>query len=116
MNIALLILPDGTYIVSETNQLEYEPRVHLTNPYQVSGSSRLTLKRWPSYTNDTDILLHSEALLTVCEANQSLLDLYVKKVGVTPKELTKTPEPVMLSEDNQEDLLDDEYEPRYIEE
>ena len=122
MNLALVLLRNGTALVSEIDQLEYEPKVHLTNPHTVSGKTKLSLTRWPEYAVDTHILLRSEELLTVCELEDRVVKSYLNKVGKTEADLQSTPEPAMLNEEAsttlpQEDLLyDDEYEPRYVEE
>ena len=80
----------------------------------ISGQSKLTLKPWPDYTDDEHILLTSDTLLTVCEPTEVVRDAYLKKIGKTLEELTSSPEPVMLTED--ETVPDGEdYEPRYVE-
>ena len=120
MNLALVLLRNGTALVSEIDQLEYEPKVHLTNPHTVSGKTKLTLTRWPEYATDTHILLRSEELLTVCELEERVVKSYLTKVGKTEADLQSDPEPVMLNEEvtnaPQEEFYDDEYEPRYVEE
>ena len=114
MNLALVILKNGLNLVSEMEELEYEPKVHLVCPYELSGKTKLTLSRFPQYTDDEHILLKSEELLTVCEPTQQVTDLYLKKIGKTLEELAPEPRPVILTEDT---ILDDEeYEPRYVEE
>ena len=98
-----------------------EPRVHLIQPYIVGGKTKLTLTRWPDYTNDENILIHSENLLTVCDPTEKLTELYLTKIGKSIEDMTKDPDRVLLNEG--ENILDpltspmynDEYEPRYIE-
>ena len=120
MNLALVVLRNGTSLVSEIERLEYEPAVHLTNPHTVSGKSKLTLSRWPEYAVDTHILLRSDELLTVCELEERVVKSYLTKVGKTEEDLRSEPEPAMLTEEAtvtpEEELFDDEYEPRYVEE
>ena len=107
--------------MSQIDEIPAEPRVHLVQPFVVGGKSKITLTRWPEHTDDIDILLHSESLLTVCDPTKELADLYLKKVGKSAEEITKDPDRVMLNEG--ENVLDeltspmynDEYEPRYIE-
>ena len=114
MNLALVILRNGVTLVSEMEELEYEPKVHLVCPYEVGGKTKVTLSRFPQHTEDEHILLRSEELLTVCEPTQAIVDKYLKKVGKTLEELKPEPKPVILTEDT---ILDDEeYEPRYTEE
>ena len=113
MNIVLFLLKDGTYVVGQSEIMEYEPRVHLTNPFSLSGKTKVTLTKWPLYTDEIDILLNSDAVLTDCTATQDILDTYLKKIGKTLKDLNPEPKSVGLNEDT---ILDDEeYEPRYTE-
>ena len=120
MNISLLLLKTGEYIISRVEELEYEPKVHLILPYLVSGASKPTLSVWPKYTEDEHILLHSENLLTVCTPKLEVRNAYMKKVGITEEQLKASQKPVILNEqDLEQDLIDredDGYEPRYVEE
>ena len=122
MQLSLILLkhPDLS-LVAQTEEMPAEPRVHLIQPYVVSGKTKLTLTRWPDHTDDEDILLHSDSLLTVCDPSEKLAELYLEKVGKTVEDMTKEPDRVMLNEgENVFDELtspmyNDEYEPRYIE-
>ena len=118
MSLALVLLRNGTSLVSQIDQLEYEPKVHLTNPHTISGKAKLTLNRWPEYATDTHILLRSEELLTVCELEERVVKSYLNKLGLTEADLQPAPQPAMLTEEatpEQEDMYEDEYEPRYVE-
>ena len=50
MNISLILLRTGEYLVSQVEELQYEPKVHLTSPYLVSGKTKVTLSVWPHCT------------------------------------------------------------------
>ena len=101
--------------MSQTEQLEYEPKVHLVDPYEVTGTKAVTLKVWPLHTDDNHILLQSDTLLTVCEPSIKIRQAYLKKIGKTEDDFKPDPVPVLLNED--ENVPDDEdYEPRYVEE
>lgn len=122
MQLSLILLKhQNLSLVSLTDEMPAEPRVHLVQPYVVGGKTKLTLTPWPDHTNDVDILLHSESLLTVCDPTEELAELYLKKIGKTIEEINKDPDRVLLNEG--ENVLDqltspmynDEYEPRYIE-
>ena len=122
MQLSLILLKNPNLsLVAQTEEMPAEPRVHLVQPYVVSGKTKLTLTRWPDYTDDEDILLHSDSLLTVCDPSENLAKLYLEKVGKTVEDMTKEPDRVMLNEgENVFDELtspmyNDEYEPRYIE-
>ena len=114
MNLALIILKTGQTLIAQTDQLDYEPKVHLLNPMLVTGKTNLSLQKWPEYTDDKHVLLQSDTLLTVCEPNDKLTQSYIKKVGITKESLTTPDKRVTLTEDTND--TEDEYEPRYIEE
>jgi len=114
----LLILKNGQVLISESEEMDYEPKVHLIRPYEVSGKTKVTLTPWPSYTSDTDILLRSDDLLTVCEPEKSLLEIYLKKIGKTIKDYEEKIEEEKVLLNEQEELPNgdfDEYEPMYTE-
>ena len=119
MNLALILLKTGQTLIADHEMLDYEPKVHLISPYEVTGKTKVVLSSWPSHANDQHILLRSEDLLTVCEPADGIVKSYLKKVGKTEADLKVTPQPVILNEEVQEQIPfdDDEvYEPRYIEE
>ena len=101
MQVSLFILKNGIEVVSLSDQLEYEPKVHLVNPCTISGTTKVTLKRWPVYAKDEHVLLRSDDLLTVCEATDDLFKAYVKKFKIKQEDLTPESEPVMLNEEQQ---------------
>ena len=112
MRTALLVLSDGTALITYTDELDYEPKVHCWKPHLISGKTKVVLSSWPAHTNDTNVLLHSSSLLTVCDPTTEVLAAYVKKVGQPPRDKTK--EKVLLQEN--ESVPDgDDYEPDYIE-
>lgn len=125
MQLSLVILQNGLEIVAQTTQLDYEPSCHMVSPCTVSGTTKVTLKRWPAHTDDEHILLRSEDLLTVCEPSEQLAAAYMKKFKLTAGDfeetLTEDQEPVMLTEEEQRPDIasvpdfDDDYEPRYEE-
>lgn len=127
MQLSLVITKSGLEVVSQTTQLDYEPSCHMVNPCTISGTTKITLKRWPAHTDDEHILLRSEDLLTVCEPSEKLAEAYMKKFKLTAEDfeeaLTEGQEPVMLNEHQEPQLPDiesvpdfeDGYEPRYEE-
>ena len=115
--VALLILNQGLTLVSLCEQLDYEPSVHLLDPHVVSGKTKLTLTRWPDYTNDSHVLLKSDALLTICEPSDEVRQAYLKKMKLTEEDLMPKPQRTILQEEEQiPELPEDEYEPQYVEE
>lgn len=119
MNLSLILLKSGEYLISQTEQMDYEPAVHLVNPYSIGGKTKPVLTRWPSYTTDTHILFNSDQLFTMCEPTDAIRDAYLKKIGKTLEDLQpKEPSKIMLQENETliDETLDEEYEPQYIEE
>lgn len=122
MQLTLLILKDQTTLIAQSEQLEYEPKVHLKRPYVVAGKSKVTLTAWPEHSSDQHILLHSDSLLTVCDPSPSVQAMYLKRIGKTLEDFKPEPQPELLQEDEQlptgqfDTYEDDEYEPRYQEE
>ena len=116
--VALLILKDSSLpLISLTEQLDYEPSVHLLSPHVVSGKTKIVLTPWPEYTDDQHILLKSDALLTICEPSEAVRNAYLKKMNLTEQDLLPKPQRVILSEEEQvPELPEDEYEPPYVEE
>ena len=117
MQLLLLLLKSGQTLISLSDQLPEEPRVHLREPYEVGGKTKLTLSPWPPYTDEKDILLSSDTLLTVVEPQDKLRDVYLAKIGKTlediqPKEEDKV---LLTEEENVPEYVDENYEPLYIE-
>ena len=107
-------------LIALSDQLDYEPKVHLYKPHIISGEKAIVMRPWPSpvFTDDRDILLHSDSLLTVAEPNPEIVKKYLKKIGLTLEDIKpKEDEKVLLNEDEQlpEDTWVDDYEPNYDE-
>lgn len=121
MIVTLLLLNSGEYLISQAEQLDYEPRCHLQQPYQVDGYAPFRLTTWPKYTNEEDILLHTEAIKTLCEPTPELLEKYLETIGKTLEEI-EAQTPRLLTEEDLEELAEKDYpldkngEVMYIEE
>lgn len=117
MDILLVILKCGITLISESENLDYEPKVHLINPHTISGKTRVVLTPWPEHCKDDSILLNSENLLTVCEPTDEIVKAYLKKVGKTEEDLNSTTRPVILNEEIQDQIPfdDEDTEPHYVE-
>ena len=119
MNLALILLKTGQTLIADHEMLDYEPKVHLISPYEVTGKTKAVLSAWPAHANDQHILLRSEDLLTVCEPADGIVKSYLNKVGKTEADLKVVERPVILNEEVQDQIPfddDEDYEPRYIEE
>lgn len=115
MQLNLLLLKNGTYVMAQVEQMEYEPAVHLFQPFEVTGKTKITFTKWPQWSKDEHVLFNSEELFTIVEPNDELINAYLKKVGKTLEDFApKEPEKIMLQEN--ETLIDNDYDPDYIEE
>ena len=112
MQLNLLLLKSGEYIMAQVEQMEYEPAVHLYQPYVVGGKTNITFTKWPFWSKDEHVLFNSEELFTIVEPEDRLVTAYLKKVGKKLEDFApKVPEQVMLNEE--EDVY---VEPEYLEE
>ncbi len=119
MDLSTLVLKTGQVLVSQIEELDYEPKVHLIRPYLVSGKTKLVLTPWPDYIEDTHILLSSDSLLTAGSPTPKVRKAYLDKIGKTEEDLKPKSKSVILNEEDQFSPLldeDDEYEPEYVEE
>ena len=116
MELSIIVLKSGITLVSLVEQMDYEPAVHMFRPHTFSGKTKIVLTPWPEQSTDEHVLINTDSLLTICEPTDVIRKVYEGKVKNAPKELTKESEPVILNEDNNlDDLIDDDYEPRYQE-
>ena len=74
MEVMIVVLKNGTHLVSKVEQLDEEPACHLQEPYQVKDDGTLT--PWPLWTLDQDILLYSETLATIVEPTDEIRKKY----------------------------------------
>ena len=116
MDLAIVVLKTGQTLIAATDQLEYEPKVHLVCPCTISGKTKVMLQRWPEHTPDEHILLQSDILLTMCEPTDAIAEAFTKKFRKQIAEAEKKAEPVVLNEENIPTEPEDDYEPRYVEE
>ena len=118
MNLSLILLKQGLTLIAQTEELDYEPKCHISKAFTVSGKTKLTLTPWPEYTEDEHILIHSDNLLTVCEPTEALRKAYMTKTKLTLEDLKPKPQRAILNEEDQlpPPPVEDEYEPDYIEE
>ena len=84
---------------------------------EVGGKTKITLTRWPQYTDDAHVLLKSDELLTICEPSAEVRQAYLKKMKLTEEDLKPKPVRTVLQEEEQiPELPEDDYEPQYVEE
>ena len=109
MDLMLLVLKTGETLISATEQLEHEPRCHLSRPYLIAGKTKVTLSAWPEHAADQHILLHSDSLLTVCEPSPTVKAMYLKKTNQKLEDFQREEEEekVLLNEDEQMPTIND---------
>lgn len=76
MEIKLILLKNGTYLISQLEEMEMEPSVFLSYPMEVMDDE--VLIRYPKHTNQTDLLLYSDMLATIVEPTTGLLAKYIE--------------------------------------
>lgn len=78
--IMLILLMNNTFLISEVEELVVdfgEPNCKLTNPYLISDS--LELEPWiEKYTDENELLIGSDKILTIVEPKKTLLDKYLE--------------------------------------
>lgn len=78
MQIKLILLKDGTYVIADVEERETMPDCVLINPKRIDGTD---LENWPSYTDQKQIFLRSDDILTIVTPKDSLEALYKETVG-----------------------------------
>ncbi|AEC53089.1 hypothetical cyanophage protein [Synechococcus phage S-CRM01] len=128
MIVSLILLNSGEYLISQVEQLGIEPSCHLREPYEIKELEKLelkispfsfSLKKWPRYTDEEDILLYSRDIKTMCDPSQNVLTKYLETIGKTLEELN--PPQQLLTEDlddyeERDHYVDENDEVMYIEE
>ena len=78
MEIKLILLKNGDYLISQLQEMEMEPSVFLSNPMQIMDDDQLI--SYPKHTNQKDILLYSDMLATIVEPTTGLLAKYIEQL------------------------------------
>jgi len=101
MNLKLLLLTDGTYVIAWVYELPEEPRGFLALPMQVVKSGKgISLKKFPFYSEQEYVLLYSNSICTIVEPDENLKSKYLTIHPEQPDiELPETePEEQLLTE------------------
>lgn len=76
--IKVLLLSTNELIISEISEVMAEfgdPNCKLTNPYSIEGDK---LSEWMvSYTDQTEMMIHSDKILTLVDPNEKYLNMYL---------------------------------------
>lgn len=112
-NLRLILLKNNESLVAQIEELEVEygmPNCKLVEPYQVGTDyiyddderwddtkpqddyigkpcqKRVVLERWPWYTDQREIVFHSDNILTILTPNAELVKAYIDVVPSVIKE------------------------------
>ena len=78
--VNVVILVNGAALVCQLEEILGNPGeadCKIINPYEII-SEDLSLKKWPAYTNKTDIELRSENILTIVDPTKEILVKYLE--------------------------------------
>jgi hypothetical protein len=73
MEIKLILLRNGTYLISQISEMEMEPSCFLSDPMEIIDGE---LKTFPRYSNQRNVLLYAESLATLATPDPEILSKY----------------------------------------
>lgn len=73
MEIKLILLRNGTYLISQISEMEMEPSAFLADPMEIVDGE---LRQFPRYSNQRNVLLYSESLATLATPDPKILSEY----------------------------------------
>lgn len=87
-NLKTLVLKvDGAIIVSEVREVEGsdlgEPDCVLVNPCQMAvdvNIKEVRMWKWPVFTDQREIRIHSDSILTIVDPKPEHIELYLKTI------------------------------------
>jgi hypothetical protein len=77
--VKCLLLKVDTVLVSEIEEVPSElgePDCKLINPYEVDDDYEL--QPWPEVTNQKELMIHSDSILTVVDPTPEIIEKYLK--------------------------------------
>lgn len=77
--IKCLLLKVDNVIVTEIIEVSSElgePDCKLINPYQIDSEGNLT--PWPEVTDQKEMMIHSDSILTIVDPKQEIIEKYLK--------------------------------------
>ena len=78
-NVKCLLLKIDTILISEIVEVGSElgePDCKLINPYRFFGED--DLRRWPEVTNQTELMIHSDSILTIADPTPEIIEKYLE--------------------------------------
>lgn len=73
MEIKVILLRSGTYLISQITEMELEPSCFLSDPMEIIDGE---LRTFPRYTKQRNVLLYSESLATLATPDPEILSKY----------------------------------------
>lgn len=78
-NVKCILLKVDTVLISEIVEVGSElgePDCKLINPYQFLGDDNL--KPWPEVTNQRELMIHSDSILTIADPKPEIVKKYLE--------------------------------------
>lgn len=86
-NLKILILKNDVVLIAKVVEVEVstfgEPDCKLVNPYKVwkdNLTNQFGMRRWPEHTNQNEIIIHSDSILTIVEPTEEHIKLYLNTI------------------------------------
>lgn len=77
--VKCLLLKIDTVLITEIIELGSElgePDCKLINPYEYFGEG--DMKPWPEVTNQTELMIHSDSILTIADPTHEIVEKYLE--------------------------------------
>lgn len=77
--VKCLLLKIDTVLITEIIEVGSElgePDCKLINPYQYFGEE--DLRPWPEVTNQTELMIHSDSILTIADPKPEIVEKYLE--------------------------------------
>ena len=81
--IQILVLKNDLVLISRVEEVSTElgePDCKLTKPYQIivheGNIDNITYESWPEFTEQNELMIHSDSILTIVEPNKFQLQKY----------------------------------------
>ena len=83
--VKILILKNDAILITEVEEVESElggPDCKLINPCQmlVSNATTYELNRWPVFTDQKELMIHSDSIFTIVDPKPDQVELYLKTI------------------------------------
>lgn len=81
-NVKCLLLKINIVLITEIAELGSqlgEPDCKLINPYQIDKEGNLT--PWPDVTDQNEMLIHSDSILTIVDPKKEITEKYLEIVS-----------------------------------